>query len=115
MAKDGRVYLVKQMVNTLLASSLANKSNKLFKLTPQQELRMLEAVENSNRFSDEEKEGLVKLVKLCQENPRKLHQVSITWGPEATAEHAIKAYIELVSTEPKGKPLDFEDSNWKDL
>jgi len=113
VAKDDRVYLVKQMVNTLLASSLADNTNGLLKLNEESQDKMRQAVKNSNRFNDEEKTALLNLVELAIENKQNLRSVSATWGPDATAMDAIHLFTSSLSSNPRkwkenATPIDLD-------
>ncbi len=113
-ARDERVYLIKKTVNTLLASSLANEKNKLFKLDDQQVQQLRDAISNSNRFEDDEKVAFQELMSIALENKRNIRAVSATWGPEGVAMEAIEIFKTLLTEESKGTPLDFGDLNWKE-
>ena len=112
MPKDDRIYLLKTLVNTLLASSLANEHNGLFKLSNEDEDKLTIALNKSNRFNDEQKTKLKELADLCRENSRNLRQLSITFGPKATIDDALDGYISAVRFDgqlhDKSKPIDLD-------
>ena len=100
MAEDERVYLVKEVVNTLLSSSQATEKNKLFKLTEGNHQDLRDSIRKSERFDEEEKEALLNLVEVASENNYNFRQVSVTWDPKATAMDAIKTYKAMIEDDP---------------
>ena len=100
---DSRLSLIRQMVNTLLASGVANEKNGYLKLSEDQVDLVRASVKGSDRFNADEEQALQNLIDAAISSNSGLIGVGGTFSKEAKMVDVINFYTGVIK-----KPLHLD-------